>query len=75
MPSNGLFVKQVLRECLRDSNDALLRPDGAGKSFMNLERFWDPARAEQVARLRRRAFTWEPQGYIPPGIHAVNFEW
>ena len=39
---------------------------------VNLDRFWDPGRAEQVACLHRRAFAWEPQGYIPLGVHVVN---
>jgi hypothetical protein len=39
---------------------------------LNLDRFGDPGRAEQVSCLHRRAFAWEPQGYIPLGIHVVS---
>ena len=33
---------------------------------------YDPARFAHVAELHRKAFAWEPQGWIPLGIHVVN---
>ncbi len=39
---------------------------------MNLERFCNPGRFAEIARLHRRAFAWEPQGRTPRGNHAVN---
>lgn len=37
-----------------------------------LDRYYDPTRFAQVADLHRKAFRWEPQGYIPLGIHVVS---
>ena len=39
-----------------------------------LARFCDPPRFARAARRHRRAFAWEPQGWIPLGIHVVNPE-
>jgi hypothetical protein len=38
----------------------------------DLERLNRPERFAQVAERHRKAFAWEPQGYIPLGIHVVN---
>jgi hypothetical protein len=37
-----------------------------------LERLNKPDRFVEVARLHEQAFTWQPQGRIPLGIHVVN---
>jgi len=37
-----------------------------------LERLNRPERFAQVAERHRKAFAWQPQGYIPMGIHVVN---
>ena len=37
-----------------------------------LERLCNMDRFRRVERLHRRAFAWEPQGYIPLGIHIAN---
>jgi hypothetical protein len=37
-----------------------------------LDRFYDPGRFAEIARLHRRAFAWQPQGRIPLGIHVVD---
>jgi hypothetical protein len=39
---------------------------------MKLDRFYDPGRFAEIARLHRRAFGWQPQGRIPLGIHVVD---
>jgi hypothetical protein len=39
---------------------------------VRLDRFCEPARFEDIARLHRRAFAWQPQGRIPLGIHVVD---
>jgi hypothetical protein len=41
-------------------------------SAVNLDRYCDPGRFAEIARLHRRAFAWEPQGRIPLGIHVVD---
>jgi hypothetical protein len=40
--------------------------------FVKLDRFCDPGRFAEIARLHRRAFAWQPQGRIPLGIHVVD---
>jgi len=37
-----------------------------------LEALNDPRRFAAIARMRRAAFNWAPQGRIPLGIHVVN---
>jgi hypothetical protein len=39
---------------------------------VKLDRFYDPGRFAEIARLHRRAFAWQPQGRIPLGIHVVD---
>jgi hypothetical protein len=39
---------------------------------LKLDRFCDPGRFAEIARLHQRAFAWHPQGRIPLGIHVVN---
>ena len=40
-----------------------------------LERRADPRRFAEIERRHRRAFAWEPQGWIPLGIHVANPEY
>jgi hypothetical protein len=39
-----------------------------------LEQMCRPDRFAEIARLHAKAFAWEPQGWIPLGIHVVNPE-
>jgi hypothetical protein len=41
-------------------------------SAVRLDRFYDPGRFAEIARLHQRAFAWQPQGRIPLGIHVVD---
>jgi len=38
----------------------------------DLEDLYDPEHVARVRRRHQRAFAWEPQGWIPLGIHVVN---
>ena len=40
----------------------------------DIDNFSSPARLAQVAELHRKALAWEPQGWIPLGIHVANPE-
>ena len=40
--------------------------------IQRIERLCDMDRFRRVEQLHRRAFAWEPQGYVPLGIHVVD---
>lgn len=40
----------------------------------DLEKLNNPQRFAEIEQMHRRAFSWQPQGYIPLGVHIANPE-